>query len=300
MTRVVWDKIDERRYESGLDHGVLYPPGGVGVAWNGFTSFDAGTGLGDITPLYIDGVKYMDVRGRDEFSGNLTAYTYPDEFLDFEGVVELADGVFADAQAPKPFDLVFRVNHNKGYRLHIFYNLIASPDAKSYGTISSAANPADFSWSLSSMPIVLPGYDPTEHFIFDSETLDPNLLTYFESVMFGSETSDPMLPPITTLMSAALNWDPKFIDEGVTDRVSGGTPSNSGADFVSGGTPASAGGGSLDGGTPSDVISSFSGVATLVSRSDGDLVASDVPGFYVTMPKTRLKPADISGLYELE
>lgn len=43
MSKIVWDKIGERLYEVGCDHGVLYPmqAGGTygnGVAWNGLTS----------------------------------------------------------------------------------------------------------------------------------------------------------------------------------------------------------------------------------------------------------------------
>ena len=39
MSKLVWDKVGERYYETGCDHGVLYPiqTGGKynkGVAWN--------------------------------------------------------------------------------------------------------------------------------------------------------------------------------------------------------------------------------------------------------------------------
>ena len=40
MSKLVWDKTGERRYETGVDHGVLYPMGAngtysTGVAWRG-------------------------------------------------------------------------------------------------------------------------------------------------------------------------------------------------------------------------------------------------------------------------
>mgnify|MGYP001081977741 CR=1 FL=1 len=42
MSKLVWDKVGERFYETGVDHGVLYPiqTGGQynkGVAWNGLS-----------------------------------------------------------------------------------------------------------------------------------------------------------------------------------------------------------------------------------------------------------------------
>lgn len=43
MAKIVWDKTGERRYETGVDHGVLYTPDNTGayntgVAWNGLVS----------------------------------------------------------------------------------------------------------------------------------------------------------------------------------------------------------------------------------------------------------------------
>ena len=43
MSKLVWDKVGERFYETGVDHGVLYPiqTGGQynkGVAWNGLSA----------------------------------------------------------------------------------------------------------------------------------------------------------------------------------------------------------------------------------------------------------------------
>ena len=40
--KLQWDKVGERKYETGVDHGVLFPMGksGVydpGVAWSGLT-----------------------------------------------------------------------------------------------------------------------------------------------------------------------------------------------------------------------------------------------------------------------
>ena len=34
---VKWDTIGERRFETGVDRGVLYPTSGMGVPWNGLT-----------------------------------------------------------------------------------------------------------------------------------------------------------------------------------------------------------------------------------------------------------------------
>lgn len=38
MPGLVWDRVGDRTYESGLDRGVLYLPDGSAVPWNGLTS----------------------------------------------------------------------------------------------------------------------------------------------------------------------------------------------------------------------------------------------------------------------
>ncbi len=40
MTRLVWDQLGDRVYETGLDRGVLYFTDGGGVPWNGLTSVE--------------------------------------------------------------------------------------------------------------------------------------------------------------------------------------------------------------------------------------------------------------------
>ena len=43
MTQLTWDAAADRRFETGVDHGVLYVPNNLGeyddgVAWNGLVS----------------------------------------------------------------------------------------------------------------------------------------------------------------------------------------------------------------------------------------------------------------------
>jgi len=38
MPVLVWDKIGDKTFETGLDKGVLYLPDGSAVPWNGLTA----------------------------------------------------------------------------------------------------------------------------------------------------------------------------------------------------------------------------------------------------------------------
>ena len=86
MAKLVWDKIDDRLYKTGLDRGVLYVPNPQskydnGFAWNGLTAVDEDFSDDATSPHYYDGVKYLDSYPNGDFTAKLSAFTYPDEFL---------------------------------------------------------------------------------------------------------------------------------------------------------------------------------------------------------------------------
>jgi hypothetical protein len=59
MTEIKWDEVGARRYETGVDRGVLYLPAGTAVPWNGLTAVTENVER-DVKSYYIDGVKYLD------------------------------------------------------------------------------------------------------------------------------------------------------------------------------------------------------------------------------------------------
>ena len=85
MSKIIWDKTGERLYETGCDHGVLYPmqTGGVynkGVAWNGLTAVTESPSGAEASPIYADNIKYVNLVSNEEFGATVEAYMYPDEF----------------------------------------------------------------------------------------------------------------------------------------------------------------------------------------------------------------------------
>lgn len=82
MTKLVWDKIGERFYETGVSKGVLYPQDASGaypkgVAWNGLTGVTESPSGAEATPLYADNIKYLNLMSNEEFGATIEAYTYP-------------------------------------------------------------------------------------------------------------------------------------------------------------------------------------------------------------------------------
>lgn len=211
MVKLQWGLPGTRAYESGLDQGVLYLPSGEAIPWNGLTAIEEDA-MPSGTPLYFNGIKYFDDFTRQDFAGILKAYTYPDQFLDLEGIASMGDGLSAAGQPRKKFNLSYRTrksndtNEDAGYKIHILYNLVATPQDTEWATISDSIAPNEFGWQLSSSPELIAGYAPTSHAIIDTTLMRKELLQDLEDLLYGSFTSNPSLPPLADLTTYVDDW----------------------------------------------------------------------------------------------
>ena len=92
MVAIVWDRVGERFFETGIDRGVLYPAVGDGVPWNGLVSVNHTPSGGEAKARYIDGYKYQNRATPQEYEATIEAYTYPDEFETCVGIVDVGNG----------------------------------------------------------------------------------------------------------------------------------------------------------------------------------------------------------------
>ena len=213
--KLVWDKKGERTYETGVDHGVLYPATGLngayakGVAWNGLTAVTESPSGAEATALYADNIKYLNLMSAEEFGATIEAYTYPDEFAVCDGTAEPATGVKIGQQPRKQFGLCYRtkigndaVGEEYGYKIHIIYGCYASPSEKGYNTINDNPEAISFSWEVTTTPIEMSGFKPTATIVIDSTKIDSDKLTALENILYGTdadtdaqtEAVDPRLP----------------------------------------------------------------------------------------------------------
>lgn len=206
MPSLVWDEVGTRQYETGIDKGVLYLPDGSAVAWNGLTSVVESSDK-EGTPVYYDGRKINQLVTLGDFNGTMKAITYPDEFLEIEGLVEVITGVYAGDQQPQVFGLSYRTRigndetYDLGYKIHLLYNVTAIPNDKTYLTLSDTSAVTDFEWVISAVPEEVVGMRPTAHLIFDSTEFDPGLLAVLEEILYGSEDTTVSLIPMADLIS---------------------------------------------------------------------------------------------------
>lgn len=218
MTKIAWDQVGDRRFETGLDRGVLYANGGIGVPWNGLVSLSETTTGGATTPYYIDGYKYQNVVAPEEFGATIDAFTYPDEFMQCDGTASLGGGLFATQQRKVPFGLTYRtrigndvdgVSH--GYKHHLIYNASVAPASKNFQSLGDVPEPITFSWAITSKAVKVAGYKPISHLIVDSTKVAAPLLTSLLTILYGSETAAPRLPSPTEVIALFATWPTLFV-----------------------------------------------------------------------------------------
>jgi hypothetical protein len=203
MTVIEWDKVGERVYQSGVSKGVLYLKDGRVVPWNGLTSIEDGTNP-ELKSYYLDGVKILDHVTPGDYSGKLSAFTYPDEFDEVVGIRPIASGLSFYEQPSKTFHLSYQtrigsdVDADLGYKIHLLYNLSALPDSSQFETLKEEGSANVFSWSLTGVPPIytIDGVKPAVHISVDSRTARPDLLEQVENILYGTDTADPRFPTI--------------------------------------------------------------------------------------------------------
>lgn len=222
--KLLWGLGGDKTFETGIDKGVLYV-NDAGIAWNGLISVAEAPSGGDVTPFYIDGIKYLNVLASEEYEATIEAYTYPDEFLPCDGVSQIGRGLFATQQSRKPFDLSYRtqigndLSQNQGYKIHLVYGATAAPTGRANASMNETISPENFSWKIVTKPPVFRGYKPTSHFIIDSTETPSELMSQIEDILYGNDSVDARLPAIPELMFIFENYDSSIYDDGLLTDV---------------------------------------------------------------------------------
>lgn len=210
MSVIEWDKTGERKYETGVDRGVLYIPNALGVydngyGWNGLVSVTESPSGAEATPQYADNMKYLNLKSAEEFGGTIEAFTYPDEFGQCDGTAEPEPGVFLGQQGRKSFGMSYRskvgtdLNADAGYKIHLLYGADAAPSEKAYTTVNDSPEATTFSWEVTTTPTAVGtiggvDYKPTSSLVIDSTKVDADSLAALEEMLYGTAGSDPTLP----------------------------------------------------------------------------------------------------------
>ena len=208
MSKLVWDALGERYYETGVSKGVLYVVDdagayGDGVSWSGLTNVTQTPSGAEATALYADNIKYLNLMSEEDFSAKIEAYYYPDEFEECDGSKELVPGVSAGQQPRKSFGFSYQTiigNDTKrnayGYKIHLIYGCTAKPSERSNATVNESPEAVTLSWELSTVAaeIAMDGFKPSAKITIDSTKVDPAKLKKLEDLLYGTAAAEASLP----------------------------------------------------------------------------------------------------------
>lgn len=214
MTKLTWDRVGERLYETGVDQGVLYLPDpsgayDTGFAWNGLTGVTESPSGAESNKQYADNRVYLNLVSAEEFGATIEAFTYPDEFAQCDGSASPEAGIYLGQQGRRAFGLSYRTRLGNdvdltdyGYKIHLIYGALAAPSERGYTTINDSPEALTFSWEVTTTPVDVPGtnpatgkpFKPTASLTIDSTKVDAVALSDLENILYGTVGVDPRLP----------------------------------------------------------------------------------------------------------
>jgi hypothetical protein len=219
MAVLVFDDTGNRRFETGVKKGVLYPLNtgnglyDTGYSWNGLTQIKEKPAGAGSNKQYADNIAYLNLLSAETFGGEISAFTYPDQFGLCDGTAEPASGVTVGQQSRATFGLSYRtevgndVSSDLGYKLHLVYGALASPSEKDFSTINDSPNAVTFTWAFDCTGASSSTYGTTSLLTIDSTKVDATALTDLENFLYGTAGTNPSLPPpdsVTALFTGTI------------------------------------------------------------------------------------------------
>lgn len=202
-----WGGPRTRRYSTGVDRGMIYVDG-VGVPWSGLTKVGREGASGEVGKNFIDGRLYRVSVPTEDFVGSVEAFTYPDEFDQCIGNVQVdSTGLIVHGQPPRPFDLCYRsfqgdaLDKKTNYTLHFVYGCMAIDKGHEHTTINDSPEAGTFSFEVYGIPTNVEGHKPSSYFSIGTKAVDPLTLDGLERVLYGVDGSTPTLPSAEEIRS---------------------------------------------------------------------------------------------------
>lgn len=205
MSRIKWDQVGEKKFKTGVDHGVLYPQKGgaypKGVAWNGLTAVNKTPSGAEDNKLYADNMQYLNLKSAETLGLTIECYMYPDEWAECNGEAELAEGVFLGQQRRNTFGFSYRnklgndtEGEDYGFEINLVYGCSASPSEQTNQTINDSPEAATFSYEVSTTPVNVSGigpdgkpYKPAASITIDSTKVSREKLVELEETLYGKD-----------------------------------------------------------------------------------------------------------------
>ena len=204
MSKLLWDQTGEHFFETGIDHGILFPMVNnaypLGVAWNGLTGVTETPEGAEANAKYADNIKYLNLYSAETFKATVKCFTYPSEFGPCNGEANV-NGLTIGQQTRQAFGLAYRtikgndtLGNDLGYKWHLVYNCHATPSERDYQTVNDSPDAIEFSYEIETTPVALTSkdannkvYKPTSLLVIDSTEVDSTALATLEAALEGTD-----------------------------------------------------------------------------------------------------------------
>jgi hypothetical protein len=209
MAVLQWNVSSLKFFEFGVSKPVLFAHDpatdvpGNGVAWEGLISVTEQPSGAEVTKLWANDVEYAQLISKEEFAGQLEAYTYPDALNTAMGIaVPDEPGLLIPQQNRYRFSMsyVTRLHSDGGgqdigYLIHILYNLRLAPSERANTTVNETPEAMTFTWDFTSTAKDFNDSDhmPVSKIVVDSRTTAPATLTTIEDSLYGTELEESTL-----------------------------------------------------------------------------------------------------------
>ena len=169
MAKLAWDQMAEKFFEGGCSKGVCFTGYDktsdhytVAQAWNGVSGFTDNPSGADEQASYADNIKYISLRGAENYGGTIKCFWYPDNFRACLGKKTVTGGVTVSQQGRESFGFAVTtqvgndtngVEH--GETLHLVWNATTSPSSKDYSSLNESPSPSELSFEFTANPVAV-------------------------------------------------------------------------------------------------------------------------------------------------
>lgn len=234
MAKMVWDQMAEKFFEGGCSKGVCYTDYDttnkiytVGEAWNGISGFTDNPSGADEQASYADNIKYISLRGAENYGGTIKCFWYPDNFrkcLGKKNPVSSTDqstlkGITVSQQTRESFGFAVTTQVgndvdgvNCGETIHIVWNAMTSPSSKDYSSLNESPSPSELSFEFTANPVAVGDgtkFKPTANMEICTAGLDDDTdfqtaLTNLKTILYGGDTT------YTVLTAEPADWSTNY------------------------------------------------------------------------------------------
>lgn len=180
--------------------------------------------------LYSGDIKLLSLYAYGDYSGTVSAYTYPDEFEACLGSIEPVIGIRLYQQSKSTFGVSYRSQKGNdtdgpeyGYLLHLIYGCEISEKSISRATVNDSSEAVEFSWDFDCMPQIPEdtAYAPFSELVIDSTKFNSEFMDQLEDILYGTEDTPARMPTLEELIELFYVEEPPPADwEGYPhDRV---------------------------------------------------------------------------------